>query len=129
MRPTAILFSFLATSLALFSYLPAIYAAPVPSQVGSALTKRCGWEGCRISEPTSATGAPSQSPVLALVDSLINALTAFRDQASSSNTTSPSTPTPVSTINLDTGDVPPATDSTTGGSPAIDTTALAGAAL
>ncbi|KAH9050971.1 hypothetical protein EDB83DRAFT_2522421 [Lactarius deliciosus] len=90
MRPTTVL-SFLAGSMVVLSQSPAVYAAPVPSEVNSAGAKRyCRLTICRTTElPTTATDDSSQSLVLKLVDSLIDTLTSLREDISPTNTTIP----------------------------------------
>ncbi|KAH9067632.1 hypothetical protein EDB87DRAFT_1818837 [Lactarius vividus] len=90
MRPTTVL-SFLAASMAVLSQSPAVYAAPIPSEVNSAGTKRfCQMSSCRVTElPTTATDDNSPSSVLKLVNSLIETLISLKEEFSSTNTTTP----------------------------------------
>ncbi|KAI9441641.1 hypothetical protein H4582DRAFT_1933942 [Lactarius indigo] len=79
MRPTTVL-SFLVASIAVLSQAPAVYAAPIPSEVNSAGTKRyCALSTCRVAElPTTTTDDSSQSSMLKL---------SFKEDISSTNTT------------------------------------------
>ncbi|KAI9465271.1 hypothetical protein BJY52DRAFT_1246184, partial [Lactarius psammicola] len=88
MRPTTVL-SFLVASMAVLSQSPAVYAAPIPTELDSAETKRgCTYIICRTAElPT--TNDSSQTPLLKLVTALIDTLTSIKTDMLSTNTTSP----------------------------------------